>query len=145
MTDTKAKEPVRAVANITRIMGPNDAHTIARASVSIHPDEPTGQQARRLREATLRDLRRTTVAHSEGFYEGLASLVENEASFAISEAQAGRVSNNVATIVDGIGMPGTRFKWMTDDGEGLAVVSIQLVTRGEEEASDGLLSSIIAA
>lgn len=146
MTDqSSATDPVRAIAQVTRIRGASDHYTIARASVGINPDEPAALQARRLREATLRDLRRTNLHHEETFYDGLATMVENETTYALNEARAGRETSSIHTIVDGVGIPGTRFKWMSEDGEGLAIVSIQLITRGEQERANSLLGSIIAA
>ncbi len=139
----KPKDPVRLVADLVRHLANGESYTIARASVAVHDGETSTSVARKLREATVRDLRRSNRDEHDSFFEGVGALVENEASFAIGETIAGR-SIELIHIVDGHPIPGTRFKWMRSGEERIVFVAIRVITREEQAKTKAFLEDLAA-
>lgn len=138
----KPTDPVRVVANVTRYL--SDGHyTMARASVGVQSEETPATIARNLREATVRDLRRSRLDEPDTFYEGIGSLTEKETIFALGEAQAGRGVQVLHFNNDEM-VPGSRFKWMSKEGEQAVYLDIRIINRAEQERSNRFLASLAA-
>jgi len=142
-SEPKPSDPVQLVASLVRHIPGGERYTIARASIAIQDGETASNAAKKLREATVRDLRRSNREEEAAFFDGAGSMVESEAIFAIGESRAGR-GMRVVHNIDGDPVPGARFKSMRNGEERLVFVDIVVITREEQAKTRTFIENLAA-